>query len=80
MIRTIDLGELRAGRADPLTCAVTSGLEILIRGLENRFGQYGIETSTDAIIKLLIERAPPGFLDAQRNNGETALMVAPCNS
>ncbi len=45
--------KLRDGRLDPVTQVVTPGLEVLIRGLEARFGQFGVEASTSAIIRLL---------------------------
>ena len=54
LARAVPTNQLRDGRTDPITGVVTSGLTMLVAGLERRFGQFAIETSTRVIIDLLV--------------------------
>ena len=53
LARAVPTTQLRDGRVDPVTGVVTSGLAMLVQGLERRFGQFAVETSTRVIIDLL---------------------------
>ena len=52
LVRQVPVAELRDGRLGPLTGAIESGLQILLRGLERRHGGVAVETSTRCIIEL----------------------------
>ena len=67
LARAVPTSQLRDGRADPLIGAVTSGLTMLVTGLERRFGQFAVETSTRVIIDLL------GFKRRQSESIDEAL-------
>ena len=53
LIRELPPAELRDGRINALTGDRETGLEILLRGLARRHGQYAVEVSTSCIIELL---------------------------
>ena len=53
LVRAVPAQELRDGRFNPQTQGVDAGLQILVRGLERRFGAFAVETSTRIIIDLL---------------------------
>ena len=53
LVRAVPAQELRDGRFNPATQGVDTGLQILARGLERRFGAFAVETSTRVIIDLL---------------------------
>ena len=53
LVRAVPASELRDGRHDLATGAITSGLQLVVRGLERRFGAFAVETSTRVIIDLL---------------------------
>ena len=53
LTRSVPTTQLRDGRVDPVTGVVSSGLTMLVQGLERRFGQFAVETSTRCIIDLL---------------------------
>ena len=52
-MRAVLAQELRDGQIDPATGVIDSGLRILVRGLERRFGAFAVETSTRVTIDLL---------------------------
>ena len=53
LVRAAPAQELRDGRVNPATQAVDTGFQILVRGLERRFGAFAVVTSTRVIIDLL---------------------------
>ena len=53
LVRGVPAAELRDGRQNPQTGVIDTGLQILVRGLERRFGAFAVETSTRVIIDLL---------------------------
>jgi len=67
LARAVPTNQLRDGRTDPITGTVTSGLTMLVTGLERRFGQFAVETSTRVIIDLL------GFKRRQSESIDEAL-------
>ena len=52
LARGVPTTQLRDGRVDPVTGVTTTGLTMLVQGLERRFGQFAVETSTRCIIPL----------------------------
>ena len=53
LVRAVPAQELRDGRLNQANGAIDTGLQILVRGLERRFGAFAVETSTRVIIDLL---------------------------
>ena len=53
LARGVPTTQLRDGRTDITIGVATTGLTMLAQGLERRFGQFAIETSTRVIIDLL---------------------------
>ena len=53
LARGVPTTQLRDGRTDAITGVITTGQTMLVQGLEQRFGQFSIETSTRVIIDLL---------------------------
>ena len=67
LVRAVPATELRDGRLDVTTGVVDSGLQIVVCGLERRFGAFAVETSTRVIIDL------PGFARKQAESIDEAL-------
>jgi len=67
LARVVPTTQLRDGRVDAVTGVITSGLAMLVQGLERRFGQFAVETSTRVIIDLL------GFRRRQTESIDEAL-------
>ena len=53
LVREVPAEALRDGRVDPDIGLHQTGLQMLIAGLERRHGQFAVEVSTQAIIRLL---------------------------
>ena len=71
LVREVPPEALRDGRVNPETGEHETGMLMLIRGLERRYGMFAVESSTQAIIDLLRFQRGPESVDEALSRFET---------